>query len=141
MVTLAALGIIIGFGIPRLTGLMDNNRVVATLNHLSAHLSYARSEAIKRSTTVSLIPLVAGNWTQGWQVFVDINSDGVLDPGEAVLKIVDDQALPGTTIVPVGNSVTYNPMGNVSAGETFTLTSPNQVRRLAISITGAVSID
>lgn len=139
MVILGVVGITVAFGLPRISGMLENNRVAAGLNNLSAHLSYARSEAVNRSQPVMVTPLVPGNWATGWVVFVDLNNNTVVDAGEE-LKIVNDLNLPGTNITSLGNAVTYNQLG-VATADTFTLTSPNMNRILNISPTGAVTID
>ena len=150
MVALAILGIVVGFGVPQISRIVQNNRLVASLNSLSAHLTYARSEAVKRSTNVSVAPLTPPNWLLGWQVFVDQNADGILDPGEQQLRVVDDFNIPNATILPAGNFVTYDRLGVATdrllgadplAAEKFTLTappSPNQT--ITISKTGHVTI-
>lgn len=141
MVILAIFGIVVGFGVPQISRIIQNNRIVSSLNSLSAHLSYARSEAVKRSSNVSVVPQDNQNWLLGWQVFTDPNADGLLDAGEQQLRIVDNLNIPNNiTIGTAGNFVTFNGQG-VAAAETFTLIDPpNPDRTLTISVTGHVSI-
>ncbi len=153
MVVLAIFGIVAGFGVPQISRIIQNNRLVASLNSLSAHLSYARSEAVKRSSSVSVAPLNPPNWIFGWQVFVDPNANGILDPGEQQLRLVDDFNIPNATIEPAGNIavvVTYDRLGVATdrllgadpvAAERLVMTAaPNPIQTITISKTGHVTI-
>lgn len=67
VVTLAVAGIIIGMAIPSFRELIANSRLTTTTNNLVASISYARSEAIKRAQTVTVVAMGAG-WDDGWNV-------------------------------------------------------------------------
>lgn len=146
MVVLAVTGIMLGFGVPKITRMLQGNRVVASLNNLSAHLIYARSEAVRRSTSVSVVALDPDPtlWERGWMVFVDPNADGVLDPGEQQLRVVDALNIPNFTIRPTNNIVTFNRLGTAPQNG-FTLTESTDSehiieKKINISPTGHVNI-
>ena len=74
---------------------MRNNRIVSQNNEFIGALNYARSEAIRRSGSVSVCSSTNGhlfgttNWATGWIVFVDANADGTLnasDGADALLQ-------------------------------------------------------
>lgn len=147
MVTLAVAAIMMSFGVPKITGMLQGDRYVASLNSLSAHLNYARNEAVKRSITVSvaaLDPAKPDEWDLGWVVFVDNSGDGILDAGEQQLRIINALNIPKLTIRPKGaiNSVTYDRLG-AAPGNGFKLLESGYttVKSLTISATGHVSID
>jgi type IV fimbrial biogenesis protein FimT len=85
MVTLAVAIILVTVGMPLFSGIVANNRATAQTNDLVSALKLARSEAVKRSATVSA-RRAGANWTDGWLVFVDDNGDGVDDTGEVILR-------------------------------------------------------
>lgn len=89
-----------GIAAPSFDGAMQSSKMVGHYNSLSASLTFARSEAIKRSSHVSVCAKDTDNtcgedWTQGWLVFNDEGpTRGFIDPAEDVLKRVaanDDQ--------------------------------------------------
>jgi len=81
MVTVSIAAILIGMAIPSFTDTIASNRLTANANEMVTALNFARSEAIKRGTQVTIARLSGTNkkWESGWQVFVDINGDGILD--------------------------------------------------------------
>jgi len=90
LVTMAVATILITVAIPNFRVFVQNSRITAQTNDLISDISYARSEAIKSGATATLCSSTAGfacdgggNWTNGRLVWVDLNGNGVLDPGEA----------------------------------------------------------
>lgn len=93
-VTLSA--IVLSLAVPSFSTIVQDNRQVTQLNDLVTDLAYARSEAVRRGTTVTICPYDAdGNgvqdvaaagdacgggtdWSSGWVVFVDENGDDTL---------------------------------------------------------------
>jgi type IV fimbrial biogenesis protein FimT len=93
MVTLALVAILAALAGPSIDLLARRVRLDSDTERFQSTLSYARSEAVKRSTTVSVVPS-AGGFSGGWRVFTD---DGTLNPdctltaaqGEALLRVQD----------------------------------------------------
>ena len=81
MVTITAAGILMSIAVPSYTAVIDNTRLTTYTNDLVTALNYARSEAIKRGVQVTVKRKgdVSAHWENGWDVFVDINSDESLD--------------------------------------------------------------
>jgi type IV fimbrial biogenesis protein FimT len=67
VVAIAALLIVVA--LPSMQEMVLNQRVRGTANDLFMDLSYARSEAIKRNTTVQLVRTGA-TWSEGWTMQV-----------------------------------------------------------------------
>jgi prepilin-type N-terminal cleavage/methylation domain-containing protein len=98
MVAVAVSAILIAFAVPEFNKTMRRNSVEATSNLLQSSFAFARSEAIKRATNVSVVQNTANssNWPAGWQVILD---NGTLLPdctvtlaqGERILRQVDAQ--------------------------------------------------
>lgn len=93
MVTIAILAILAALAGPSIDRLARQSRLDADTEKLQTALSYARSEAMKRSTTVSILPSASG-YAGGWQIATD---DGTLNPdctlnaaqGEVLLRVQD----------------------------------------------------
>ena len=93
MVTLAVGIIILAIGVPSFMNMMSSNQAAGYSNDLVSALRLARSEAVKRSSTVTicsgsgdLTACSAGAWTNGWLIFNDANGDGVQDAGEEAIR-------------------------------------------------------
>lgn len=105
IVTITIIGILSALAGPSLTTLIANQRLSSQANDLLSDLTYARSEAVKRSSsfggagvtvckttdpnaaTPSCNATVATAWTAGRIVFVDNNGDGVRDAADQILRI------------------------------------------------------
>lgn len=76
MTTLAVLAVVLAIGVPGMRALVEGQQISAAANNLFAAINLARSEAIKRSTRVDLVPAGDGSdWSKGWVIFVDENGD------------------------------------------------------------------
>jgi len=78
MITLAVAAIVLGIAIPSFNSTVLNNRSLALGGELASAINFARAEAVKRSTRVSICPssngevcLGANDWAKGWIVFTD----------------------------------------------------------------------
>lgn len=96
---LAVAGVLTTAGMPSLTATMNSRHASPTTNELVAALNLARSEALARGSRVAIAARSNADWSQGWRVFADGNDNGVLDPGEQVIREFQLSA-PGLTITP-----------------------------------------
>ena len=140
MITLALAAILMSIGIPSFQSYMELNRLAAQSNQMVQSLNLARSEAGKRGGNIAVAPIVAGNWAQGWQVWVDTNTNNAVDAGEEILLTVA-AITGGSTLVSTRANYRYQRSGNVVAAGSFTLTaSSGGVRTISIIATGRVSV-
>jgi type IV fimbrial biogenesis protein FimT len=63
---------------------IGRTRVAVEASDLLHAIELTRSEAAKRGARVTLLP-VGGDWAAGWTVFVDVNGNRQLDPGEPLI--------------------------------------------------------
>src|ERR1700756_2423405 len=68
LVVMTVLGIMLGLAVPSFKNFIGSQRAQAAADELSTSLLLARSEAIKRNTTVTITPVTTGDWTSGWSV-------------------------------------------------------------------------
>ena len=106
IVTVAVFSILAAMVAPSFTSFTDSSRRASQVNVLSGALSYARSEAIKRNSTVSMCARTsnaetcsgANSWQNGWLVFDDVDGNGSLGIGDTLLRVFNPIAS-GSTIV------------------------------------------
>ncbi len=131
MLSLAIFFILGALGVPSYVGYVRNGELSNSATSLFADLHLARSEAIKRKTTVSLCrsadsmadnPTCGGSansWSDGWIVYVEVDGvQGNFDQagGDVLLTV---SSPPGNNVEIVSNSnadafINYNPDGSLS---------------------------
>jgi type IV fimbrial biogenesis protein FimT len=130
LVALAIIGLVIGLGLPSLTGFMEASRAGAARSALLASVSKAIQRASVTGQHAVLCPSLDGqactgqpDWSDGWIVFLDRNANRVRDPGESLVlhegKLAGKVRLRSTAgrtrLVFQGNG------GNAGSNVTFTL--------------------
>jgi len=154
MVTLAVLAIVLAIAMPNFSSLQAGTRLTAQVNDLVSMLSYARLEALKRGSRVTVCKsadgascTTGGNWEQGWVVFNDncpTGTVGVIDTAcsEAVLKrrmaLVTGYTLSGETNI--ADLVTFTSTGAPQQNGTFSLCSSDASKSVVLSGTGRLSV-
>lgn len=111
MVTLAVVTILATVAIPAYQHMIRSNRLTGQANTLMTAIFLARSEAIKRSRTVTVCAssdqaTCTGNWEQGWIVFVptDQTAPSTAPSAGSIMQV--QQALGG------GNTVSATDSGS-----------------------------
>ena len=104
IVVVALLGIVAGIAAPSFRSFIGTMNSKSVAFDLINDLTVARSEAIKRNATTSMVP-VGGDWSKGWQV---------LDAGGGVLR--ERAALTSSLSVSgaAGAGVVFRPNGRLS---------------------------
>ena len=107
LVTVSIVAILAALAGPSIDQLARRTKLDADTERFQSAMAYARSEAIKRSTTVSIVPSGSG-YAGGWSVITDDgtqNADCALSAvqGEQVLRVQD--ALSPTTRFVVGSDI------------------------------------
>ena len=94
MVTIAIVGIMSSIAIPSFQNFIRQTRTTAQTNDFISALNYARSESIKQGRTVTLCKsadlatcVAAGNWAQGWILFIDTDGNGAKANAETMLRV------------------------------------------------------
>jgi len=94
MTTLTLVAIVMAMATPMFQNMMMRNRLTAHVNSMTATMNLAKSEAALRGTDVAVCARstdttcdVAGDWTNGWLVYVDPDADGVLAAAADVVRV------------------------------------------------------
>lgn len=150
MITLAVATILLGLAAPSFNDIIKDSRLTTQINGLSASLNLARSEAIKRSLTVTVCKSAngtacGGEWQQGWIVFVDNNGNGAVEagnPDDTIIRVNSVLSTGNTLIFPGKNRVTYKADGfAIGYNSTFTLCDGRGITKskgLVVSNSGRV---
>ncbi|HEY0845913.1 MAG TPA: GspH/FimT family pseudopilin [Noviherbaspirillum sp.] len=102
MVAVAVVGILAAFAAPSFSDMIARQRTRTAATDLYLALAKARSEAIKRNTSVTLSPK-GGNWASGWEI---------ANPSDASAKLEDHGAVANATITGPA-SVVYLTTGRI----------------------------
>ena len=156
LVTVAVVAIVLSAGVPAFRNAIERNRMEAAAERLHSSMVYARSQAMSRRATVSVCPAnedvsaCGSSWDNGWLVFEDGDSDGLLGTGEEILAR-DEGSFAGvvwspTTAFAAGVSYAKNGLFNsVVAGQKFSVcrkSEPTECRvELVFSQIGRVSTE
>jgi type IV fimbrial biogenesis protein FimT len=151
MFTITVLGILVGLAVPSFKETVRNNRLIAQNNELVSGLNLARSEALKRSGSVSICASTDAatcsgdaDWTTGWIVFSDLNNNGAFDGDPEELLRSQGAAPPEFTIKAGGSFVRFAGTGMAPTGiENFELVRTSctglHARRISVSVVGRIS--
>jgi type IV fimbrial biogenesis protein FimT len=150
MVTLLVVSIVIVIGAPSMADFINEMRVVSATNDLLSFFNYARSEAAKRNTRVtvclssnlSTCANLGVDWAEGAVAFVDTNNNGQVDTGETVTRVLNPSS--GVTILakPSAGFATdyyfaYRPSGAASSQGTLQVCkSGRKIRQVSINAVG-----
>ncbi len=98
VVAISVLAVLVSLAAPMYQSFVTNNRTRSAAYSLVSALAFARSEAVKRNTAVSVAPLGAG-WETGWEV----ESGGTtLSKNEPAPNLVLSGPLAGVSYQPNG---------------------------------------
>ena len=144
LVVVAIMSMLMAVGLPGFQSIIASSQLTSTANAMVSALQLARSEALKQQKPVVVVKNT--DWTKGWTVFVDDNSNTAQDVNEPTLAIFD--ALDSTITAPVGtgkgtysNAVFYDASGRVSNNGHFAFCSTADFRNVVIAATGRVHVE
>lgn len=158
LVVLTTSSILLTIAVPGYAFLVNTSRLASVTNDLVTALHLARSEAIKRGMRVTVcktsnamaVPPVCDtttSWQQGWLVFVDGGTKGVIDSGDTLLRVQDPVSQSATiTTSNYGSYISYLPSGvsqgsNGLANGALRICVANKRRDIIINNTGRIRLD
>jgi len=152
MVTLSVVIILLSAATLGYFSLVSRGTRDAVLSDLSFSLSLARTEAVKRSTTVSVCPSTdgdacGGTWSNGWLMFVNDDADEppARDAGEDILRLFQT-GRGGFTVAStagIASGVTFRGRGTPTSTGTITVCvdDVDSPRQLTLSPIGISNIE
>ena len=160
MMVVAIVAILASLAVPSFRTMLVKRSVRSAADALVSDFRFARSEALRRSTPVSVCSLAANstttcsgapaNWANGWMVFVDPANRGVANVGEEIVRVQQppDNIASIQSTVPINDrpSITFEANGWAkSSDQTFIVTPAgsvpaNTVRIVCISLQGRPSL-
>lgn len=160
LVTISVVGILLALGVPSFHTTILNNRMSARVNEMVAEFSFARSEAVKRGSSVTICKRNnAGNacsnaagfeWKSGWIVFSDVDGDRMVDAGTDTILRVHGEMVGLSSLRIIYNAITFNASGFAAGINNNTMTfcdrrGLSQAKGLVLAKTGrlrsAISTD
>lgn len=155
LVTIAVAAILMSLAAPSFQSLIASNRLSSKTNELVTTLNLARSEAIRKGKRVVVCRsadgancAASGDWSSGWLVYEDTNSNGSKDSGEDQLA----SYVAGSTNPKVSGDtnlatrVTFSPDGRAQQAGTLRVcsTSPalgddRRTRDITVTTVGRLS--
>jgi type IV fimbrial biogenesis protein FimT len=148
LIVLAIIGIISTTVTPYFKGIVVHVRSYSALHSLRTSLILARSEAIKRNSTVRVCASIdtvscskSNQWSTGWIVYVPKVGDIYLNPGDTVIGHSD--TVTGVSIIKNGRETTlkFNARGSIGLNRSFSICSDPEnkpISRLVVYRTGRV---
>ncbi len=119
LASLAVVSVLATVAVPSYRSFMTTQRVRSTSYDLMSTLVFARSEAIKRNSSVT-VTKAAGGWAQGWTVVSGGTTLRVQDPFRGGVVIKNSAAL---------GSITYSNDGRLASATTdFSISPPSGVK-------------
>ena len=110
LVTLGMVAVLASLAAPSFNELRFNQKLASHSSDLFSSLLQARNESMRLNRQVAVAPLVAADWTSGWQVFVDMNANSSFDSGTDTLIV---------TSPPITNEFTATGAGGGAAPAVF----------------------
>lgn len=146
IVTISIMAILLAIGLPSMRSFIVSNRLTSQANTLVSALNLARSEAIKRNIQVAIVANTSCNWSNGWSIFADTNSDGSFNDDEELQR---NTAISGMTINSTNNfknNIIYRPDGRITnfVGDHIDVCaaiSDTGYRRIIVTGTGRVRVE
>lgn len=123
MVVVAIVMILTLVAIPSYQTFVQTDRMADASNNLYNAFRFARSEAVKTSSSVTL-KAIDSDWAKGWQV---------VDAADKVLMQVQ---APHKDITVTGSNTTVKGNGGLSSSQEFTVSGYSETKRLCIYISG-----
>ena len=107
LVVMTLLAVMLGLGVPSFRNFIASQRVKSAAYELSTSMLLARSEAIKRNTSVTITPVTAGDWTSGWSV--------VYTAGGTTTALQNANSTAGVAVTGAPATISFGPTGRSTA--------------------------
>ncbi len=120
MVTVAVLGVLIAVAAPSFANLLASNRASSVSTEVAGAIMFARAEAVKRGTRVTMCKSVttdqasptcdtsgSSSWANGWLIFTDTGTIGTVDGTDVRLRVAQPAIRDGSIVSSISNFNNY----------------------------------
>ncbi len=126
IITLTIMGILTALAAPGMGNFIQDQRLSGQTNDFVGDLNLARSEAIKRSTNITICKqdpastaslcntAAVATWSAGWVILIDSNNDSQVTAGETVLRVRQALAGTGNIMTSAATDTTGGPFNNAA---------------------------
>lgn len=83
LIVLVVIGILASLGAPAFNDLIKSQKIKSMATDINASLALARSEAVKRNRSVTMTPITAGAWQDGWRIADPDNAGNYIEVHDA----------------------------------------------------------
>ncbi len=130
-------------GMPSLINTLQEQKLTSQANDIIATLNLARAESVKRQQTVSIRKNT--KWSNGWTVFVDLNSDGTKSGSDILIKTITGVGPDSLTISSndFSSYLSYEPTGEANSPGVINLCPDSSIdssRRITIEGSGRMMV-
>ncbi len=145
LIVVAMVAILASLAAPSFNDLRINQKVSSYSSDLFASLMQARNESLKLNRQVTVAPMDGANWTTGWRVFVDMNTNSTFDSGTDTLVVstpalTDNIAVTGPGGVTATTSFSFDSRGFLVGGTNnrviFKSPVTTREKQVIVSVTG-----
>lgn len=102
LVVISLIAILASLAAPSFNDLRINQKISSYSSDLFASLLQARNESLKLSKPVTVAPINSGDWTSGWNIFVDMNANSSFDSGTDTVVVKSPALTDGITVTGSG---------------------------------------
>ncbi len=142
LIVIAIVGILAAIAMPSFNDLLRRQAINGQANALFSMLYLARSEAIKRSSVVTICKSsdgqnCGGNWSDGWLMFADQNKDGAMNISEVVIthNQISENINVSWTAFGSNNYIRFTPRGmTLAQNGTFIVCPDNADTKIARAV-------
>jgi type IV fimbrial biogenesis protein FimT len=153
LIALAIVAIVSVMALPTMNASLQNSRVRTISTDFTSSLNYARSEAVKRDTPVSVCASqdttnyntcgTAADWRNGWITFIDPAGNGSII---ATNRLGIRESFTGVIMTTTAGRVTFQGTGFLLAGATDYVINGtdcpgNYARLINVATTGRTSVN
>lgn len=116
------IGILLASAAPSFRGWIQNSQIRTAAESIQNGLQLARVEAVRRNASVQFVFGTGSGWTVGCTTPVDLNGNGIEDPGDCPATIqsrsgAEGSSNAGVAVTPSGTpAITFNGLGRAPAG-------------------------
>jgi prepilin-type N-terminal cleavage/methylation domain-containing protein len=142
MVTISILAIIVSLAAPSFNEMIKRQRLSGAAEGMYTDLQLARSEAIKRNTTIGLAVTTNGSTTWCYAISdtlpCNCNTAGACKVNNVASRVVSSDNYNGVALASsrVDNTITFSSPRGTAASGTYSFTIDNQTYRVVVDALG-----